>query len=57
MKWCYLLCVAVEWRTQYYFAWVLSEGANILSGFGYNGYDKDGNVLWDRLINIRMLKS
>jgi len=56
LKWIYLLCVAIEWRTQYYFAWVLSESVCILSGFGFNGYDKEGNILWDRLINVRMLK-
>jgi len=56
LRWCYLVCVAVEWRTQYYFAWVLSESSNMLCGFGFNGYDKDGNALWDRLINVRMLK-
>jgi len=55
-KWLYIYIISVEWRAQYYFAWVLSESSNILSGFGFNGYDEKGNVKWDRVINVEMLK-
>lgn len=40
-------------RTKYYGVWTLTEGACILSGLGYNGFDsKTGKVRWDRLENI-----
>ncbi|PTU18708.1 hypothetical protein P175DRAFT_0518155 [Aspergillus ochraceoroseus IBT 24754] len=40
-------------RTKYYGVWSLSEGACILSGMGYNGFDpKTGKVFWNRLENI-----
>lgn len=40
-------------RTKFYAAWSLSDGACILSGLGYNGFDaKTGKIKWDRLENI-----
>ncbi|KAI9371692.1 MBOAT, membrane-bound O-acyltransferase family-domain-containing protein [Aspergillus egyptiacus] len=40
-------------RTKYYGVWTLTEGACILSGMGYNGFDpKTGKVFWNRLENI-----
>ncbi|KAL4944704.1 hypothetical protein BDV06DRAFT_219996 [Aspergillus oleicola] len=40
-------------RTKYYGVWTLAEGACILSGMGYNGFDqKTGKVFWNRLENI-----
>ncbi|KAH2331507.1 hypothetical protein KXW87_001347 [Aspergillus fumigatus] len=40
-------------RTKYYGVWSLTEGACILSGLGYNGFDpKTGKVFWNRLENI-----
>ncbi|KAJ5139043.1 Membrane bound O-acyl transferase MBOAT [Penicillium bovifimosum] len=40
-------------RTKYYGVWALTEGACILSGMGYNGFDpKTGKVFWDRLENV-----
>ncbi|KAJ0414535.1 MBOAT, membrane-bound O-acyltransferase family-domain-containing protein [Aspergillus carlsbadensis] len=40
-------------RTKYYGVWSLAEGACILSGIGYNGFDpKTGKVFWNRLENI-----
>lgn len=40
-------------RTKYYGVWSLTEGACILSGLGYNGFDpKTGKVFWNRLDNI-----
>ncbi|KAF7162250.1 hypothetical protein CNMCM5623_007645 [Aspergillus felis] len=40
-------------RTKYYGVWSLAEGACILSGLGYNGFDpKTGKVFWNRLENI-----
>ena len=40
-------------RLKYYGVWSLTEGACILSGLGYNGFDpKTGKVFWDRLENV-----
>ncbi|KAH8431261.1 lysophospholipid acyltransferase [Aspergillus melleus] len=40
-------------RLKYYGVWSLTEGACILSGMGYNGFDpKTGKVFWNRLENI-----
>ncbi|EED12495.1 MBOAT family protein, putative [Talaromyces stipitatus ATCC 10500] len=40
-------------RLKYYGCWALTEGACILSGLGYNGFDpKTGKVFWDRLENV-----
>lgn len=40
-------------RLKYYGVWSLTEGACILSGMGYNGFDqKSGKVFWDRLENV-----
>jgi len=43
-------------RFTYYFAWLLAEGACILSGFGYNGKNKDGSLKWDRASSVRPVK-
>jgi lysophospholipid acyltransferase len=43
-------------RCKYYFIWKLSEGAGILAGLGFGGYDKNGNPLWNRLTNIYISK-
>ncbi|PYH48267.1 lysophospholipid acyltransferase [Aspergillus saccharolyticus JOP 1030-1] len=40
-------------RCKYYGVWSLTEGACILSGMGYNGFDpKSGTVYWNRLENV-----
>ncbi|KAJ5231375.1 uncharacterized protein N7469_005963 [Penicillium citrinum] len=40
-------------RFKYYGVWSLTEGACILSGMGYNGFDnKTGKVFWNRLENV-----
>jgi hypothetical protein len=38
------VCMLCE-RFKFYFIWKFSEGACILAGFGFSGYDKDGNSL------------
>ncbi|KAF8681605.1 membrane-bound acyltransferase family [Rhizoctonia solani] len=39
-------------RTKYYGAWSLTEGAAILSGLGFNGFDATGQPRWDKTANI-----
>ncbi|KAJ8321692.1 hypothetical protein KUTeg_000163 [Tegillarca granosa] len=49
---CYvLLCITLV-RGKYYFAWKLGETVNNAAGFGFNGYDKDGEPKWDLLNNV-----
>lgn len=44
-------------RLKYYGVWSLTEGACILSGMGYNGFDpRSGKVFWDRLENVDPLR-
>lgn len=47
---------AVLTRFKYYCIWYLAEGACILSGAGFNGYDKDGTPLWNKHTNVNVLK-
>jgi lysophospholipid acyltransferase len=48
----HVFCFAV--RTKYYGVWALTEGACILSGIGYAGFDvKTGRAKWDRVVNVK----
>jgi lysophospholipid acyltransferase 1/2 len=42
-------------RIKYYIAWVLADAVNNASGFGFNGYDKNGNPKWNLVTNVRIL--
>eukprot|EP01130_Rhizamoeba_saxonica_P012391 TRINITY_DN5212_c0_g1_i1.p1 TRINITY_DN5212_c0_g1~~TRINITY_DN5212_c0_g1_i1.p1 ORF type:complete len:478 (-),score=70.76 TRINITY_DN5212_c0_g1_i1:44-1477(-) len=55
-KWVYCVLAIVGVRMQYYFAWTLAESANILNGFGFNGFDEtvDKNPKFDRLANVKI---
>ncbi|KAI5282871.1 lysophospholipid acyltransferase [Ascosphaera aggregata] len=45
--------VGLTARLKYYGVWKLTEGACILSGMGYNGFDaKSGKVYWNALENV-----
>lgn len=45
--------LGVTTRLKYYGVWTLTEGACILSGMGYNGFDqRTGKVFWNRLENV-----
>lgn len=47
----YMLGLAT--RLKYYGVWSLTEGACIMSGLGYNGFDpQSGKVFWNRLENV-----
>jgi len=40
--------------SKYIGAWLLAEGAVILSGLGYNGRKDDGTILWNGGANVRL---
>ncbi|CAG8469971.1 340_t:CDS:2 [Gigaspora margarita] len=42
--------------SKYLGIWTLSEGACILSGISFNGYDDNGNVEWNGLANVEKWK-
>jgi len=39
-------------RFKFYIVWLLAEGACILSGLGFNGYDEHGHATWNRVTNV-----
>ncbi|CAM9628376.1 unnamed protein product [Ascophyllum nodosum] len=50
--WCTTLFV----RMKYYFAWKTADGASVLGGFGFEGYDKEGKVVgWHGVSNMDIL--
>ncbi|CAG8595100.1 11823_t:CDS:2 [Funneliformis mosseae] len=42
-------------RFKYYIVWLVAEGACILSGLGFNGYDEHGNAKWNRVSNVDII--
>mmetsp|Transcript_8660 Transcript_8660/g.36105 ORF Transcript_8660/g.36105 Transcript_8660/m.36105 type:complete len:500 (-) Transcript_8660:29-1528(-) len=54
-RWFYLLVCCMCIRSKYYTGWLMSEGASILCGFSFNGYDAQKNAKWDRLTNINLV--
>jgi len=50
----YSICCLQGVRFGYHFSFCLSEGANMLNGFGFNGIDENGNIKWDRLASANV---
>jgi MBOAT, membrane-bound O-acyltransferase family len=51
-----LLVTLFAERLKYYFAWKVAEGASILGGFGFQGYESDGSVTgWSGVENIEIV--
>ena len=48
----YLQPVGMTNRFKYYGVWKMAEGACILSGLGFHGYNLDGTLKWDRMANV-----
>ena len=52
----HLLLALFSERLKYYFAWKVAEGASVLAGFGFEGYDKEDKVVgWSGVENIEIL--
>ena len=47
----YFVVLAAKFR--YYHAWVFADGVVNAAGMGFNGYDENGNALWDKFTNIK----
>ncbi|CAG8532052.1 9767_t:CDS:10 [Ambispora gerdemannii] len=54
-KFYYIQIAAFCARFKYYVVWLIAEGACILSGLGFNGYDDKGNAKWNRVTNIDVI--
>merc|ERR1712137_533334 len=54
-RWALVMVSFSFMRSSYYTGWLMSEAAVVISGFGFNGYDANGNAKWDRLTNIDIL--
>lgn len=53
----YLWILGLVERLKYYAVWLISEGACIVVGLGYNGYDAEKDQLyWNRVQNIDPLR-
>lgn len=39
---------------KYVGTWLICEGISILMGLSYNGKDKNGNILWDGVSNVKL---
>lgn len=42
---CYMMIALLSERYKFYFAWKVAEGSCILAGFGFEGYDKFGEII------------
>ncbi|EYB99497.1 hypothetical protein Y032_0122g1082 [Ancylostoma ceylanicum] len=40
-------------RVNYYFAWTFADSVCNMSGFGFSGYDENGNAKWELCTNVR----
>ncbi|CCM03379.1 uncharacterized protein FIBRA_05509 [Fibroporia radiculosa] len=49
------LCGFFE-RTKYYAIWILTEGACILTGLGFTGFNASGGSRWEGAANVDVLK-
>lgn len=55
-KWFYMLIAMAGVRMKFYFVWKVAEGASILGGFGFEGYNEDGTAKgWGGVENIDIL--
>ncbi len=50
----YLYICCFSSRVKYYIAWTLADIAAHSSGFGFTGYDENGNPKWNLLTNVNI---
>ncbi|XP_045045518.2 lysophospholipid acyltransferase 2 isoform X3 [Desmodus rotundus] len=50
----YLYVSLLAARPKYYFAWTLADAINNAAGFGFRGYDENGEARWDLISNLRI---
>lgn len=42
----YLIGCCYRLKTSFFFIWTLADGACVIAGLGFNGYDGNGTPLW-----------
>ncbi|XP_063298257.1 lysophospholipid acyltransferase 2 [Pelobates fuscus] len=50
----YLYLSLMAARPKYYFAWTLADAINNAAGFGFQGYDRNGEENWDLVSNLNI---
>lgn len=55
-KFFYLSIVTTLVRFKYYFAWTLADAICNNAGVGFNGFDVNGEPLWNKFSNIDIVK-
>ena len=43
-------------KLKFYIVWLLAESVNNASGFGFNGFDRNGEPKWDLLTNVNIIE-
>ncbi|KAL3990038.1 MBOAT membrane-bound O-acyltransferase family protein [Acanthocheilonema viteae] len=57
VHWLFVLYVVMAFqRVPYYVAWTLADAIFNLSGFGFRGYDSNGQPQWDLVSNVKPWK-
>ncbi|CAG9530747.1 unnamed protein product [Cercopithifilaria johnstoni] len=57
IQWLFVLYIVMAFqRVPYYFAWTLADAILNLSGFGFRGYDSNGQPQWDLATNVKPWK-
>jgi hypothetical protein len=52
----YLLAAILGERFKFYFVWKIAEGACIMAGFGFQGFDRNGQVIgWQGVENVDII--
>lgn len=54
-KFCYAIATTKVSVMKYQAVWLIAEGSCIISGLGYNGRSRDGQVRWDGCSNVHLL--
>uniref|UniRef100_A0A0R3RNW4 PhoLip_ATPase_C domain-containing protein n=1 Tax=Elaeophora elaphi TaxID=1147741 RepID=A0A0R3RNW4_9BILA len=57
VQWLFVLYIVMAFqRLPYYVAWTLADAIFNLSGFGFRGYDSNGQPQWDLVSNVNPWK-
>ncbi|KAI8336780.1 MBOAT, membrane-bound O-acyltransferase family-domain-containing protein [Chlamydoabsidia padenii] len=53
-RWLFVQLTALMSRFRFYTVWFLSEGACMLAGLAFNGFDEHNQPKWDRVVNANL---
>ncbi|PVU95128.1 hypothetical protein BB561_002022 [Smittium simulii] len=52
----YLIASGFVYRSMYYIAWKMSEGACMVTGLGFSGFNKEGKYTFHSISNVEIIK-